>query len=104
MAPTNIEKERAAWDAAHGLKPGEYETLTPAEKAAVEKKPLIVFPQGAKLGDPKPLLDEPQMWQVKFKSGQGQQVAGASADEVRALMATHYGEDYEIDSITELLR
>jgi hypothetical protein len=48
------------------------------------------------------LTDEPKMWQVKFKSGQGQQVAGPSADAVRALMATHYGADYEVLSIVPL--
>lgn len=46
--------------------------------------------------------DEPKMWQVKFKSGQGQQVAGPSANAVRALMATHYGADYEVLSIVPL--
>jgi hypothetical protein len=85
--PTQREIDRAAWDTAHGLKPGDYDKLTPAQKAALESKPLA---------------DAPQMWQVKFKSGQGQQVAGGSADEVRALMAKHYGEDYEIDRIDEI--
>lgn len=99
--PSTIEQERAKWDAEHGLKPGDYDKLTAAQKAALDKSPtpMPVYPQGKG-----PLKDEPQMWQVKFKSGQGQQVAGSSADEVRALMAAHYGEDYAIDSITELPR
>jgi hypothetical protein len=45
---------------------------------------------------------EPKLWQVRFKSGQGQQVRGANADVVRALMVKTYGADYEILSITEV--
>ncbi len=45
---------------------------------------------------------EPTRWQVKFKSGQGQQVVAGSADDARVAMAKLYGEDYAIESITEL--
>jgi hypothetical protein len=45
------------------------------------------------------LPDEPQLWQVKFKSGQGQQIAGTSEGDVRKKMVKIYGEDYEIESV-----
>jgi poly(A) polymerase Pap1 len=34
----NVEAERAAWDKAHGLKPGEYDRMTPEQRAAVDAK------------------------------------------------------------------
>lgn len=40
-----------------------------------------------------------KMWQVMFKSGQGQQIAGDSEDAIRSAMVKQYGEDYEIVSI-----
>ncbi len=52
--------------------------------------------------DPKPMEEVLPRWQVKFKSGQGQQVQAATADEARAAMVKCYGEEYEIDSIVEL--
>lgn len=63
-----------------------------------------VKPEGTEEQAPEtPVLEtQPTRWQVKFKSGHGQQVPGASADEVRALMAKTYGEDYEIESIQEV--
>lgn len=42
------------------------------------------------------------MFQVKFKSGQGQQVPAPSAEHVRAEMVRVYGEDYAIESIEEV--
>ena len=42
---------------------------------------------------------EPKLWQVKFASGQGQQIHAPSADAVREMMVTHYGLDHEIESI-----
>ena len=32
----DVAAKRAAWDAAHGLKPGEYDAMTPEQKAAVD--------------------------------------------------------------------
>ena len=49
-----------------------------------------------------PAPDTRKVFQVKFASGQGQQVPAASADEVRAMMVKHYGADYEIESIEEV--
>lgn len=43
-----------------------------------------------------------KLFQVKFKSGQGQQVPAETAEEARAMMVAHYGEDYEIESVEEL--
>lgn len=50
---------------------------------------------------PKPMaaVVEPKLWQVIFKSGQGEQVAGNGADAVRGLIEKRYGKDYEIVSI-----
>ncbi len=50
-----------------------------------------------------PLVEEPKRWQIKFKSGQGQQVTHPSAEAAREWAVGHYGEDYEIESITELV-
>jgi len=51
---------------------------------------------------PQPMAEVVPLFQVKFKSGQGQQMTGASADAVRAEMVRIYGEDYEILSIEEI--
>jgi hypothetical protein len=32
----DVDAERAAWDKAHGLKPGEYEAMTPEQRAKVD--------------------------------------------------------------------
>lgn len=46
--------------------------------------------------------DDAKLFQVKFKSGHGEQVHGASADEVRALMEKNYGAEYEILSVEDI--
>lgn len=38
-ATGGVEAERAAWDKAHGLKPGEYEAMTPEQGAKVDAMP-----------------------------------------------------------------
>jgi hypothetical protein len=35
----DVAAKRAAWDEAHGLKPGEYDAMTPEEKAKIDAMP-----------------------------------------------------------------
>ena len=37
----DLEAERAKWEAEHGLKPGEYDKLTPAQRAELETGPVV---------------------------------------------------------------
>ena len=61
-----------------------------------------VTPTAPSVEEPKPMAEVLPLFQVKFKSGQGQQVAATTADEVRAQMVKTYGEEYEILSIEEI--
>lgn len=53
--------------------------------------------------EPIVMAEEHPRWQIKFKSGQGQQVTAATADEARAWAVGHYGEDYAIESIEPVI-
>ena len=55
-----------------------------------------------KKDDAPAVFDEPKRWQVKFKSGQGQQVALPTEAAVRKHMTDVYGPEYEIESVTEI--
>lgn len=74
----------------------------PVEVKGTPVPPAFTPPPKPPMPAPKPpmaVLAEPKLWQVTFKSGQGEQVPGTGADVVRGLMEKRYGKDYEIVSI-----
>ena len=76
--------------------------VVPTPEPGVAPIPGPVYPPAA-APTPDPVVPvEVTKFQVKFKSGQGQQVVAESAEDVRAQMVKTYGEDYEILSIEEI--
>jgi len=69
------------------------------EKETVATPPAPSIPP---VEEPKPMAEVLPLFQVKFKSGQGQQVAAKDADTVRAQMVKTYGPEYVILSIEEI--